>query len=1083
MSAMFKDHDTRVLAATHFDQNLVIEAGAGTGKTSLLVERALNLHLSGTTSLRHQIIITFTNKAAAELKVRLAKALSDIAASREDLKTSHSEAGRSYRWLREHKQIDEDTLREAARKALRELELASIHTIHAYCSSILRRHPMEAALPPDYVPDEGEARKILLEEFWPKFLGKQLRKDSKHHRLWFAIFQEFPQEEVQRLAREFVRTPLALDTLLRDGYKTLDPREFYREKHEAYLQQLENAVTQIDKANLRDMVETQIKMLKVLNHAGLEALQTFPEEQIRPVTFWTAKVYSLPKELQGDPAWDTFQADLHAIRKHLKFLYEKLDPRNLEKLMAGLRIFGEQFVAESARIGAPALDDLLLRARNLLRDHSKVREQESQRARAILLDEFQDTDPLQYDIVFLLAGKDGKPKDLIPGRLFIVGDPKQSIYRFRGADIAAYQRTVDQLVACGGDVLSLTTNFRSLPNVLAPLNAVFEPWMGDDQDSPNYEALGAAREEVPDTPGVEVWHIGVEGQANARERREAEARILASNLRRWQAEGRYAFRDMAILFRALTEVSIYTRALREEGIDYVVDGGKMFTNRPEVIEALTLLRALANPADMVATLGVLRSSVGGVSDADLYQFRQAGGQFSWRFPNLSEVMTEAHPSVAQTYSWLKALDKRTRNLPIDRRILSILTEGDFPILMASYFEGAQRVANVKKLAYRAAEMARERVFSLDETVQALEREFGDDYNEGESPLADEAADSVRILSVHAAKGLEFPLVCLADLRPARHNSGFGAKVRVVYRDGNEYLGVSTRSKPDLPSHLAQVEDAEQDKAEGKRLMYVATTRAKDRLVVLLNQPLGRGSFSDVAGSSWNLSDWEGASEDASQENQGVLNRVVFHRAEDQPRPEAVQPIDLSPVYRFRKARELAQETHRLKFRTPSDSKEESAAKPTEVSTSKIRPELARKVGVLVHAALESWDYKTEGDLKAQSQRLLSQVRGSKGFLEEISQEVDAILNGFLGSELRPYLQAQAVHARELPLLMSGESNLETVHGYIDLVYEGQCGLCGRRFQNRRHPESQRDRGSLSKSAHRLCPRSKESPGARNPTPA
>ncbi|NNF07245.1 MAG: UvrD-helicase domain-containing protein [Candidatus Eisenbacteria bacterium] len=804
MTDAFRDQEARVLAATHFGQNLVVEAGAGTGKTSLLVERALNLHLSSTCNLRDQVIITFTNKAAAELKFRIAKALSEITEAQDSLKTSFSEAGRSYRWLTEEQGIDPEKLKPLARQALRELEQTSIQTIHAYCSSILRRHPMEAKLPPDYVPDEGEARKILLEEFWPEFMANELGKDGKNHDRWFQILQEFPQEEVQHVARAFVQTPLALNMLVREGYKTIDPKVFYAQEHTAYLNWLEGALPALTgESKLKEMVETQIRMLKVLEHGGLSALQNFPEDQVRPGTFWSvSKIYALPKDLQKDPAWDGFQDELKVIRDHLKFLANKLDPRNLETLMKGIAIFADAFDKESARIGAPALDDLLLRARNLLQDHPDVRDQEMQRAKAILLDEFQDTDPLQYDIVFLLAS--GKEYgDLIPGKLFIVGDPKQSIYRFRGADIRAYQRTVAHIVECGGRALSLTTNFRSLPEVLAPLNKVFGPWMGDDPESPNYQPLNAARKPSSESAAVEVWHVGLSGEASVRERREAEAKVLASSLAKWQREGRYAFRDMAILFRALTEVAIYTRALREEGIDYVVDGGKMFTNRPEVTEALTLLRALANPADRVAALGVLRCSVGGVTDGDLYAFRQAGGSFIWRSAEATEAYREEHPSVVQTFDWLRELDKKTRDLPIDRRILQILTEGDFPILMASYFEGAQRVANVKKLAYRAADMARERMFSLDETVQALEREFGDDYNEGESPLADEAADSVRILSIHAAKGLEFPLVCLADLRPDQPRGAYGAKVRVVHHQGKDYLGVSNRGKPDLPSHIAQ----------------------------------------------------------------------------------------------------------------------------------------------------------------------------------------------------------------------------------------------------------------------------------------
>ena len=1023
-------------------RNFVVTAGAGTGKTSVLVERALYLVLSGHKGIERLAAITFTEKAAAELKRRLAEALTETLARLAGHPPSeYREAERTLERLRRAGHTDA-FLAERALAALESLDAAFIGTLHALAADILRRHAMAAHLPPDFAVEDELSGGLLFEEAWTGFLAQELGPRGTRGELWARVLRRLRESDVEDAARSLHANPAAADLLAVWGYGPLIPdaeldiqvRELLHRVLE-YLEQMRRVPPPKRNKNFPVFLELERDLLQAYLSGGPEALDGVDVSAVED--FWERK--------------DAFKAgtqnaeDMQETAKHAHKLLgrlRKVDEDLIRDLMEILRPFAVWIREHVRREGVLTFDDLLILARDLLRDVPSVRKQERERFAAVLVDEFQDTDPIQYDIVFFLCGVD-KPEERNPqslpleaDRLFIVGDPKQSIYRFRGADMSAYHRAVTHVLEHGTGI-SLSTSYRSRPEVLEPLNALFRGWIGAIQNpsiEPGYEDISASRDRGGNAPGVEIWSIPTPEDAPVNTRRKAEAHEIAGRLREWISEKACRPRDMALLFRALTDAPIYMRALREAGIEFVLEGGRAFFERPEIVEAFALLEAVANPADPVALIGVLRSGFGGASDQELVQHAEQGEPWRW-------TSDGGTGTVHETFARLRTLDAKRRTLPLDRWIQWVLVESTFALTQIAHLDGPQRLANLRKLATKAGTLVRDRGLTLSETLRVLEDAFAGERVEGESPLADESLDVVRLTTIHKAKGLEFGIVIVPDLARRTQEPPSGTRVARFTYQGDTYLAVEVADR-ERTRNLAEVFRAEDqrthDEAEAKRLLYVATTRARDRVILVNSATSSRVPWMNglaqvgyvLAQKTFPPAGWLGES--------GVWHRVCDERVT--PPPPAPREVSLATgAYRsFQDAAAIASRVGPPRFRNPSHDHLLAATDKDESEDAGVlpyAPDLARAVGVAVHRALETWDF---GDADAWKQSLPPIAERTARELgisprEELEREASSVLTAFASSPLRTYLEKVDILGREVPILWRDPEGA-TVIGYADLIY-------------------------------------------------
>ena len=946
------DQGVRDHAVTDFNSNLVVTAGAGTGKTSLLVERALNAILREAIPLERMLALTFTEKAAAEMRIRIAGGLEwlsmQVRGGRKALAGDSLEARLCSARLAAEGNIAPDVIRARAREAANHLDGARIGTIHGFCAELLRKYPQAAGVDPFFEIDKGPAFDRLFNQAWARHIGIELGPGAPRPDSWRSALAHFSVDKLRRLARALGDFRIPLDS-------------------------------------------------------------TDPEA-----------------------------------------------PDDLAEAVSLVLPFAIKFRRDYLRSGFVTFDGLLTRTRDLLRDHPELRARVRKSIDVILVDEFQDTDPLQYEIVFFLAEeKDGRSSeayraDLAPGRLFIVGDPKQSIYRFRGADMSAYTRAVGHIMEGGGKALTLSSSFRAPASVLQPINEMFSKVIGSDAGAgpgyePPYEAIESALKSSPGREsGVAIWSVtsGSGKAPRADTRRLLEGRAIAQWIRRGVDAGDFTCADTVLLFRALTAVDPYLRALREWDVPFVVQGGSALRDRPEVADLVSLLRTLVNPNDPVALLGVLRSPLGGCSDADLLRFRARG--HSIHLQRAEGFDAEEFPAISTALRMLRLLKEQIRALPVDEGLRAILAQTPLLELNACSYHGAQRVANLRRLIARIADVALRESLSLEATLDLVEDEILGLGGEGDSPLADEGVEAVRVMTIHSAKGLEFPIVLLPDLAREDKKRSLGGVARWIESRGTNGHHPSLALNLDGVVNAAWTEAENEEHlhsvAEEKRVFYVACTRARERLILVNGHPKPRSS------SVWikHVAAWR-YSVAGEFPPEGDLEAGVRHRIVEAPgrRESASEAVDVSPLAKalrnFEQAAEKAALSTFDRLLAPSgmttepglfeQEGEERAGGPT---PGRDRGEMGRVTGIAVHAALAVWDFRDpaalEAHLTAACLKAAAEAQIPPGPLTENARR---ILARFLASKLPARFAQAEILGREISMLLSeGE---KTWWGWIDLL--------------------------------------------------
>jgi ATP-dependent helicase/nuclease subunit A len=740
-----------------------------------------------------------------------------------------------------------------------------------------------------------------------------------------------------------------------------------------------------------------------------------------------------PASKQNEKAAELVK-DLRRLVRRLRQIEQEV----LAEAVELVRPFADAVRAQARRRGILPFDALLWLARELLRKEPGVRRALGARYDVLFVDEFQDTDPVQYEIVFFLAEEPGLfpaadafATRLAPGRLFIVGDPKQAIYRFRGADLAAYHAAVEHIVERNGGVrYTLTCNWRARPEVLAPLEKLLReqlepPAPASAPAYSGYDPLESGREPAGEAR-VERWRVGdPSARMNAEQTRQVEAEAIAAFVLREVSEARAQPGDFALLFRSLRDVRIYARALRERGIECWIGRSDEPHREPAPQQLLALLRSLANPADAPAVLGVARSPLGAVPDAELARwaasFEPSARARAWSYPDVAPA--DALPNLQRTFALLRELRARARSLAPADLLASLLEDTPLLAIHARARDGQRRVRDLESLLERLADAARSTPgCALGDLVRALEasdpRSVEDD---------DARSDRVRLLTIHGAKGLEFHTVFLPDLARPKGNPRKSVEVERVREPSA--LAVKTRAGSSASWLDFEAELALHETAELGRLFYVATTRARERLIFVDAHRRPRAGT---------LAQFIAPFDDVR--DVGTPEPV---RVDPEPRREP----DLEPERaRTRAALERAHATLRPPFRSPSGVREDEAARE-EVERERREParselgaqHLSRTVGMLAHDALERWDFRDAATLRRLAREGAARAAPRAGVDPILLQrEADALVDALLATDLPAYLAARDVLARELPLLFQ-DADGTAWSGTIDLLYRDPDG--------------------------------------------
>jgi ATP-dependent helicase/nuclease subunit A len=1035
------DAVARERAARGYDRNVVVVAGAGTGKTTLLVERVLCQMVETGLELDRFAAITFTEKAAAELRKRMAESLTQLARLAEE-KTlpehadAHSAAGRAYRALRE-RGVAGERIASIALERRGSLSAAQLSTIHSFCAGLLRRYPLECGVDPGFRVDTGLGFEALKDELWSAFLvgpsGPDAADGAQQER-WRRVLRDLDPAEVEALGRALAAFSApahaaarglpdarpALDTLAGDALARLAacPFQGAEKGPESWLAAARGAFEALRAGGLAPF------------RAALDAGR------------WRNSRND-EKELLDEPPTSTKQPEATALAKELHRRLRKLRQVEHELLadaVALVRPFAEAVRAEARRRGILPFDALLWLTRELLRGDREVRRKLGDQYEVLFVDEFQDTDPIQYEIVFFLAEKpdlfpaaEAFQTRLAPGRLFIVGDPKQAIYRFRGADLAAYHAAVEHVVQRNGGVrYTLTCNWRARPEVLQPLGELLARQLAQPDDAraaaaySGYDGLQSGREPAGERR-VEMWRAGDAGApASAEGSRRAEAQAIAGFIAGEVAAGRAKPGHFALLFRSLRGVRIYARALRERGLTCWIGRSDEPHREPAPQQLLALLRALANPADAPAVLGVLRSPLGAVPDAELARwaatFEPKLRARAWSFPDVTPP-PEPFPNLARAFALLRELRARERTRAPADLLASLLEETPLVAIHAHARDGQRRRRDLESLLERLADAARAAPGSdVGDLVRALET------SDPRSVEDDDARDDrVRLLTIHGAKGLEFEIVLLPDL--AWYKSSLPRSVEVELVRAQGALAVATRAGISTSWLDFEAELALHETAELGRLFYVATTRARERLIFV-------DSYRKRAGA-----------------RAGTLLEFLsgFVQVRDVGEPgDARLPLEPAPAAtlqaaqaRARAALDVAHTHMYAPFRSPSDLRDDRIAADETAATPRALPDLAaeraRAIGVLAHEALERWDFR-DADALRRLARDAALRAARRGGLDAASLESEAasLAASILASDLPAHLAGVEVLGRELPMLFRDDDGTPW-SGTLDLLYRDASG--------------------------------------------
>ncbi len=764
------------------DGELLLDAGAGSGKTSVLVERFARAVLQDGVDVGAILTITFTDKAAAELRERIRGRLRELGAD----------------------------------EAARATEAAFISTIHGFCARVLRSAALAAGLDPGFaVLDQPQAQRLADAAF----------DDA---------LEQFARAEEGGVELIAAYTPPGLRGAILGTYGELRSRGETEPRLPALRDgpDLDAARTELlsaAAAAARELGEVAAPSTRVLQ--ALDRLGRLPEV-VSAAEPWPGDLARMGIPGGNGAALCTavcvaYSEALARFRTACEYVRVRAVLRLLGVL---LERFGACYAERKRAVSGLDFEDLELLARDLLSSNPELRERYRGRFVHVMVDELQDTNGVQLELIRLVSG----------ANVFMVGDAQQSIYAFRHADVELFEALGERLEAAGARA-QLQTNFRSRAEILEVVGEVFA--------AHGFRSLNAGRDEAPAPEPLVELLIADKGADWAAEGvaapwRIAEARALAGRVRELVDAGA-APREFVLLSRATTDLRAYERALEERGIPTYVIGGRGYWGHPQIVDVVCYLRALANPRDEEALYTVLASPMVSLSVDGLVILSAAGRSLSrdpwWviREPEgrLDELDAADRERLRAFAGWFSGERLAAPRASVEELIERALDVTGYDLAMLAMPGGRRRLANVRKLMRLGREQ--EALVGRDlraflELVRGREAGwagFGDE-RESEAPVEGEALDAVRLMTIHRAKGLEFPIVCVADLgrQPWRR-----AETLRIGRDGRFGLRLAEPGTGKREAALDYDELGEEQQAaearEERRVFYVAMTRARERLIV------------------------------------------------------------------------------------------------------------------------------------------------------------------------------------------------------------------------------------------------------------
>ncbi len=784
--------DEQTAAVERRDGPLLLSASAGSGKTSVLVERFVRSVVEDDLRPAQVLAITFTDKAAGELRSRVRSRLLEL----------------------------------GERERARDTEAAWIMTFHGFCARVLRAHAVAAGLDPAFaVLDEPGARALRREAFDAALAG-------------FLADRPDGASRADALDVAAAYTPDRLAEMVGDAHDTLRSRGQTRPvlpltgavDLSAARTELEAAAQGAAAALRGARGLVTIERARVAIAACLATLDTLPAAEAATAAALKAAAFSAGSvaELQETPAARYLDA-LAAFSAACRDARARPVLALLDELLGR---FADAYAAAKRERSTVDFDDLELLTRDLLAGAPAAAASYAERFARIMVDEFQDTNPLQLEILGFLDRDN----------VFTVGDELQSIYGFRHADVGVFRARRADLAAHGATA-TLATSFRARPEILETIDAAFGDAHGD-----SWVALRPGRDDAADDePRVELLLTDAsawagtsapelsDGLPAAPAARHAEARLVAQRIVELVRDGEADAGDIVVLLRAATDIGLYERAIEQEGLATLATGGRGWWGRRQVQDLCCYLGALANPRDEAALLGLLASPLVGASSDALALLAMAarerrGALWDALDDPATRVPAADHERLRAFHAWFGPERERAPGLGLDELLGRVVERTGYDLHVLALPGGARRMANINKLRRLAAAFEARRGRDVRGFIDLATAELEADAREPDAPVDLGDLEAVRLMTIHAAKGLEFPVVIVGDLgrrgatrQPDLLVEGDRVGLRLVSVE-------NTREKALAWEAIADARRAAEE-AEDRRVMHVAVTRAEERLIL------------------------------------------------------------------------------------------------------------------------------------------------------------------------------------------------------------------------------------------------------------